>query len=282
VTTTTPLTGPVAPPAGPLRTFSFGGGWQSTAALVLAARGQIDFRTFLFANVGADSENPGTLAYVQRYAVPFAAAHGLTLIELERRIGGGRRETIRQRIMTSGGSRQTIPVFLTNGKPGKRNCTYDFKVLVTGAWLKAHGATPEHPATVAMGISLDEIARVNTGRAMPYERLAYPLLDLGIRRADCPGIIRSAGLPVPPKSSCDFCPMRKLPEWQNLRVNEPDRFERACQIEDTINAFLAGKGKPPVFLTRLGRPLREVFKGGDQLPLFDTDDEGCDNGWCWT
>lgn len=275
---------PTVSEAPGLRTFSFGGGWQSMAALVLAAQGRIDFQTFLFANVGPDSENPHTLAYFERYAAPFAAAHGLTLIELERRIGKDHQqaETIRGRIMNSNGSRQTIPVFLTNGKPGKRNCTYDFKVLVTGAWLKAQGASEDHPATVAMGISLDEIGRANAGKAMPYERLVYPLLDLKIRRADCPGIIRSAGLPVPPKSSCDFCPMRKIPEWQAMRIQDPERFERACQIEDTINAHLAAKGKRPVYLTRLARPLRELFKGGDQLPLFDTDDEGCDNGWCWT
>ncbi|WP_254897837.1 hypothetical protein [Kitasatospora sp. NA04385] len=35
-----------------IRSFSFGGGVQSTAALVLAAQGRIDYRTFLFANVG--------------------------------------------------------------------------------------------------------------------------------------------------------------------------------------------------------------------------------------
>lgn len=56
-----------------LRSFSFGGGWQSTAALVLAARGVIDFRTFLFANVGDDSENPETIEYVHQHAMPFAA-----------------------------------------------------------------------------------------------------------------------------------------------------------------------------------------------------------------
>ncbi|MEU9019351.1 hypothetical protein [Actinomadura sp. NPDC048394] len=37
------------PPCGPIRAFSYGGGWQSTAALVLAAQGHVDFRTFLFA-----------------------------------------------------------------------------------------------------------------------------------------------------------------------------------------------------------------------------------------
>jgi hypothetical protein len=46
--------------AGPLRAIAYGGGVQSTNLMVLAARQQIDFRVFLFANVGDDSEHPAT------------------------------------------------------------------------------------------------------------------------------------------------------------------------------------------------------------------------------
>ena len=53
-----------------LRSISYGGGVQSTALLVLAAQKRIDFRTFLMANVGDDSENPGTLRYLEEYAKP--------------------------------------------------------------------------------------------------------------------------------------------------------------------------------------------------------------------
>jgi hypothetical protein len=35
-----------------------------------------------------------------------------------------------------------------------------------------------------------------------HERVAYPLIDLRLDRAACVQIIRQAGLPVPPKSSC--------------------------------------------------------------------------------
>ncbi|MGH9213948.1 MAG: hypothetical protein ACRD2C_25235 [Acidimicrobiales bacterium] len=41
-----------------LRVVSFGGGIQSVALLALAAQAAIDYQTFLFANVGSDSENP--------------------------------------------------------------------------------------------------------------------------------------------------------------------------------------------------------------------------------
>ncbi|MFE5630628.1 phosphoadenosine phosphosulfate reductase [Streptomyces sp. NPDC056543] len=265
-----------------LKTFSFGGGWQSMAALALAARGELDYRTFLMANVGNDSENPGTIRYYEEHAAPFAARHGLDLYLLDRHTKTGEVETIRQRIMGSNGSRQTIPVYLSNGKPGSRVCTVEFKIQVTGAWLQAHGATPDNPATVGMGITLDEIGRANPNKAMPYERLEYPLLMLGIRRADCPRIIREAGLPMPPKSSCDFCPIRKLPEWQAMHEQEPERYARACEVEDTINGHLGRKGKPPVYLTPYGRPLSQLFKHGTQLPLIDDDAAACSNGWCMT
>jgi hypothetical protein len=41
-----------------LKVFSFGGGVQSMGVMVLAARGVLDYKTFLFANVGDDSEYP--------------------------------------------------------------------------------------------------------------------------------------------------------------------------------------------------------------------------------
>lgn len=56
-----------------LRTFSYGGGVQSTAALVLPAQARIDFPVFLFSNVGDDSEHPDTLRYVEDVAKPYAA-----------------------------------------------------------------------------------------------------------------------------------------------------------------------------------------------------------------
>jgi len=48
----------------------------------LASQGKLDFPTFVFVNVGEDSENPATLAYVAQVARPFAAANGIELVEL--------------------------------------------------------------------------------------------------------------------------------------------------------------------------------------------------------
>ena len=76
------------------RYFSFGGGVQSTAVLVLAAQGRVQYDAFLFSNVGNDSENPATIAYVENVAKPFAAAHGIELVELQKRRRTGEAVTL--------------------------------------------------------------------------------------------------------------------------------------------------------------------------------------------
>lgn len=162
----------------PQRIVSYGGGVQSTSLLVLAAQGRIDFRTFVFANVGDDSEHPATLAYIEQHAKPYAASHGIDLHVVDRVKRDGTVETLYGRLTKEGSRSLPIPVRMSNGAPGTRSCTQNFKIEVIGKWLKAHGASKDNKATVGIGISLDEIGRVNNRKAMPYENPVYPLLDL--------------------------------------------------------------------------------------------------------
>ena len=271
-----------------LHTVSYGGGVQSTALLALAAQGVIPHRTFLFANVGDDSEAPETLAYVRDVAVPFGDAHGLAVLEIQRTMRDGTPETVLGRIERTAKS-EVIPVRSSyDGPPLTRSCTADFKMRTLGKWLTARGATPDDPAHVALGISLDEAHRSNR-KPQPYERISYPLIgkaddpccatDLRIRRSDCPAIIRAVGLPVPPKSSCWFCPFHSLNAWIQLRNDDPARFEHAAQIEDKIST----KAGSPRYLTRYGLPLRDVIPAdAPTLPLVggDEDDWSCTSGEC--
>lgn len=296
----------------PLRVLSYGGGWQSTALLVLAGTGRLDIDAALFANVGDDSEHPDTLAYVREIAIPWAVEHGVPLHVLDRIKRDGTRETLWGRLTREGSRSLPIPVRMSNGAPGTRSCTADFKIKVIGKWLKQHGASKTTPAAVHIGISVDEIQRANTRRVEPHERIVYPLLDLGVRRTDCGRIISDqrlsvrhaqrlreivdelptniarqlrasnfTRLPIPPKSSCFFCPFHRPSTWEAMRAEEPELFERSCQLEDLLNDRRVALGKDPVYLTRFNRPLRRVVDAGVQLlPL--TDDSGCDSGWCMT
>lgn len=351
-----------------LRAVSYGGGVQSTALLVLAAQGRIDYRTFLMANVGDDSEHPATLKYVRDVAIPYAREHGIDVHLLDRHKRDGSTETLYGRLMdarpcprcagvgkvshsdtddedagippnlaeprecprcTGSGEVQSrslpIPVRMSNGAPGTRSCTADFKIRVIAKWLKERGAhagkpcrlhraedraaaiaavarrprldcgqcVAPNPAVVAIGISVDEIGRANTRRAAAWETVVYPLVSIGddtglrLNRLDCERIIRDAGLPVPPKSSCYFCPFHRPSVWQDMRRDEPDLFEKSAALEDTLNERRKTLGKDPVFLTRFAIPLREAIQGDAQGVLFTEqavgDESGtCDSGWCMT
>lgn len=272
-----------------IRAISFGGGQQSTAMLVLAAQGRIDFRTFLFANVGDDTEDPRTLEYFHEYVIPYANQHGLDMVELRRIMKRtGEERTLYQQVVRTSRTID-IPMRMDNGAPGNRNCTKEYKLNVIGRWLRDHGATADNPAIVGVGISLDEVHRATNRRNSPIEETVYPLLHLGLRRTDCQRIIRDAGLPVPPKSACWFCPMKRPADWHNLRRERPDLFTRACQLEQTLierRATLTdrnGNPKDPVYLTRFAKPLAEAIPDGvDLLPMFDEADGACDNSSCFT
>lgn len=269
-----------------LSILSYGGGVQSTALLVLAGTGRLSIDAALFANVGDDSEHPATLRYVREVAIPWATAHNVTVHVLDRVRRDGSVETLWRRLTKPGSRSLPIPVRMPNGAPGTRSCTADFKIRVIGKWVKQHGATAVRPATVNIGISVDEIHRANTRRVEPYERIVYPLLDMGLRRIDCMRVIREAGLAVPPKSSCWFCPHHRKSVWQAMRVQEPDLFDRACQLEDLLNTRRADLGKDPVYLTDFLTPLRRAVPEGTQMlplePVTDDGDGGCDSGWCAT
>ena len=255
-----------------IKTFSFGGGVQSTAALVLAAQGRIDYREFVFANVGEDSENPATFDYLHRHAMPFAKAHGLTIHVIDRIKRDGTKETLWGRMTKPGYKGMPIPVRLNQtGAPWRRSCTYDFKVDLISKWLRKRGATTESPAVTGIGISLDEYQRMRDSR-IPWQNLDYPLVDLRIDRQDCENIIRGAGLPVPPKSSCFFCPFHSIRAWQQLYDEQPELFERAVWLERFLNERQAQMGYEPVWLTDKLKPLDEVVDGAHRNQLvFDFD-----------
>lgn len=272
---------------GHLKVISYGGGVQSTAMLVLATQGKIpDVDAALFANVGDDAEHPATLSFVREIAIPWAAERGLPVHELHPQRHGAN-TTLWQEITKEGSRRDLIPVFGEAGNPMGRACTADFKIKTLHRWLRANGATKNNPAFVQLGISTDEIERAGRGKDATVERRQYPLLDLGLNRTDCMEVIRSAGLPVPPKSSCFFCPFHSELTWAELRRDHPDLFDKAQHLEDFVQKRKAESGMRQVFLTRRGALNRTrlsdtVHAAGETLFGSQVGVDGCDSGYCWT
>lgn len=267
-----------------MRVISYGGGVQSTALIVLAAHGKIGPVTdAIFANVGDDSEHPATLRYVREVMRPWAEARGILVREVQRQRRDGTPVTLMGLLQSSRRSID-IPVRMANGAPGNRNCTSEFKIKVLGKWLKQHAGANTAPVTTLIGISWDEVERVGRRRDNPWEVVEYPLIDLRLSRHDCKRIIVDAGLPVPGKSSCWFCPFFRPTTWARMRRDEPALFDQAAALEATLNARRDTLGKDHVYLTRFAKPLADAIPVA-QDGLFDdmhVTHETCDEGACWT
>jgi len=263
--------------ANPPRVVSYGGGVQSTALLVLAAQGRIDYRTFMFANVGDQAENPDTLTYVKQIARPYAAEHGIELTDLRWVTRKGETRDLYVDLLAHENS-LVIPL-RDSGGFGNRKCTARYKIEVVARELRRRGATTEHPAVVAMGISTDEIQRAKTGvsKQQPWTTKVNPLLDLGLSRSDCRKVIAAAGLPVPPKSSCWFCPFQGQEQWRDRRRRQPELFAKAVALDATLrDRHMALRGDP-AGLASPALPLDDAVADQGVLDLGD-----CDSGWCMT
>lgn len=270
----------------PLRVISYGGGVQSTALIVLALQEKIPkVDAALFANVGDDSEHPGTLEFVRNVMIPWATEKGFPIHELHRTMRDGTTRTLWGEIHAEGSRSIKIPVRMNGtGAPGNRSCTSDYKIRVVNKWLREHGATKQNPAEVCIGISTDEYQRASNRRPEPTQIALYPLLDLGLDRTACQNIIRNAGLPVPPKSSCFFCPFHRLQTWREMRRDEPELFWKSVELERHINTVRLELKRAPVFLTDKSMPLDQAAHEAGPT-LFDEEvfnDGKCDEGYCWT
>jgi hypothetical protein len=137
----------------------------------------------------------------------------------------------------------------------------------------------------AIGLDAGEEHRLTWARQAPHEgkRLSreqwldrhyfvywYPVMEWGYNREQCKKIISQAGLPIPLKSACYFCPASKKHEIVWLQEHHPKLLKRALEIERNAQAKLTSvKG--------LGRSFSwEAFLAQrDDLPLFpDVDCSG--------
>lgn len=131
--------------------FSFGGGVQSHAVLALAAQGVVQYNAFVFANVGADSENPDTLAYIENVTKLFCEKHGLAFVEVERHNRRGEIVTLRSEAMRPERRSVIIPAYASGGGPTNRNCTEEWKISVVDKYIRTHGW--QHVAIGLGGVS---------------------------------------------------------------------------------------------------------------------------------
>ena len=183
-----------------------------------------------------------------------------------------------------------IPAFTYNKKSDgqvRRQCTADWKITPIRRYITdelTRRNLPKSPSIVEqwLGISTDEWQRAKDAD-VKYIIHRYPLLDLNMSRADCVMWLQSRGLPVPPKSSCTFCPYHNARAWQEIKRRGGHDWQEAVEIDLKIRD---ARPPYPLYVHPARVPLTEAVQipedfGMEQAALFDTNDTACDSGYCF-
>jgi hypothetical protein len=195
--------------------------------LVELARRRIRPDLILFADTGG--EKPETYRYLDVIR-PFLAAAGFPDVRTVRyRPVRAAYHTLEGQCLRTG----TPPSLAYGGRSCSMKCKREPQDRFVRGWGPALRCW-ERGGKVLKAIGYD--AGPADGRRHRYEeddeyRYWYPLAEWGFDRPHREASIRAAGLPVPLKSSCWFCPASKKPEILWLREHHPELLERSLAIE---------------------------------------------------
>ena len=166
----------------------------------------------------------------------------------------------------------------------RRQCTREFKVqpitqkLRELVGLKPYQRAPKGETLVRqyIGISYDEVSRMRTSRS-PWIEHKWPLVDLKMYRQDCLDWMKARGYPKPGRSACTYCPYHSDKEWHDLKINYPDAFAEAVEIDELIRAGVRGT-KKKLYLHRKLQPISEIrfdtAAASGQTDMFNEECEG--------
>lgn len=244
---------------------SYGGGTNSTAMLIAMVLKDIKPDLILFADTGG--ELPETYEWVDTFS-NWLCLQGFPAIEWIKYTQAG---TPRQKFEYSTLEEECITKKMLPGKAyGYSNCSMKWKVdpIIKRVKNYCKSNNIEHIPRQFIGIHYGELSRIldKTGkvREMIREgiRQEYPLIEWQLNQDNCNSLIKSIGLPLPSKSSCFFCPNRKISEILELKEKHPDLYERAVFMEKNANLEkLKGLGRTRYAWSEVGglTPLEKMI-----------------------
>lgn len=198
--------------------LSYGGGVNSTALMILLKSQQINFECVF---VDHEGDYPETYEYVD-----MLIEKGYPITRIKARIDDCNLYdySLKYKILPS---RQM------------RWCTDKFKITPLYKYI-------EKPCIMYIGIDAGEINRAKPSRDDEIQN-EFPLIDEGIDREGCKQIILNAGLPLPRKSGCYFCPFASNKEFKQIRDHRMDLWCRVKKLEDEAVKRRILQGKQPFY-----------------------------------
>lgn len=254
-----------------VRVLSLGAGVQSTALLLLAAKGVIPkFDAAIFADTGWEPQY--VYDHLDRIEREIAAPAGIPIL----RVSSG---NIRSDALDPTHRFASMPLYVKNLDGGdgmtRRQCTAEYKIKPIKRAVRDLLGYP-HPTPVprgvfaqqSIGISRDEFHRAKDSD-VKYVKHVFPLLDLpgsadgreGWTREDCLRYLRVEGWGETPKSACTGCPFHGNRQWRDLRDNHPEEWADAVEFDAAIRGGSARANAT-------GSPLLgEAYLHRSRLPL---------------
>ncbi|MFC4306392.1 hypothetical protein [Cohnella boryungensis] len=149
----------------------------------------------------------------------------------------------------------------------RRYCTQDYKIdVIIKAireeliGLRYKQRVPKNVrVTQWFGISTDEITRVKSSRHS-WITNQYPLIEKEMTRDDCLAWLKDRGYPLPPKSSCFFCPYHSDKTWRRIKEQLPSEWDQIVELDRKIrNGFSKIRGE--LYLHRSLQPIDTIDFG---------------------
>lgn len=255
---------------------TYGGGTNSTAMIIGLINHGIIPDLILFSDTGG--ERPDTYAFIEMFS-DWLEEHGAPRVKrLQYTTKDGAVQTLEEDCL----KRDTLPAIAF----GFKSCSQKYKTRVTEKFCNNN---PECKAiwkngekiNKYIGYDAGEEKRVNCHKAYDatdkkYNNL-YPLFDWGWTRDICVKVIQEAGLPLPGKSSCFFCPSMKKAEIEALWNTYPELFERAIEMERRAKPNLdtvKGLGRQWSWEDYYNKKINEP----EQLSIFDFEEQNISCG----
>jgi hypothetical protein len=205
------------------KVVSFGGGVNSVAMLVsmVAAGDKPD--AILFADTGA--ENDWVYDYKQYFSDWLVSKGFPPITTVTYKNKRGIRITLEQEIRKA----HTLPSVAF----GYKTCSQKHKIFPQQKWRRYHWG--KQTTIWYVGFDLGEQRRVSNTKNINGNINKYPLIELGWDRARCEYEILKAGLLLPKKSACYFCPNMKKHEILAL---SDDKKQSVIEIEKNAKGTL--------------------------------------------
>jgi hypothetical protein len=262
----------------PLHILSLGAGVQSSTMALMAAHGEI-------------KPMPDAAIFADTMAEPKHVYEWLNWLEPQlpfpvfRVSFGNLHKDIIKAVEKRHNRLDQPPFFLDGGGMLWRKCTKNYKILPIEKKVRqmlgvAKGKRVPKDKFVYqwLGISCDEASRMKPSQHKWCEH-RFPLIEKDMHRHHCLEWMDNHGYPQPKKSACTFCPYHNDLMWRDMKLNDPDSFSKAVEIDKVIrDGFSSAEKGRKLYLHRSSVALAEIdFRNAEdmgQLNMFNNECEG--------